>query len=255
MKKASFVVAAALTVAWNVTPLTTPASAQDFGVGPMIDFSVGAHAAAQQHVIEDMNKRDTGRSPRGAGRGSRVVKGRGSSTRLRGSTRFRPNLAARRRMVATWTAQTRAANPRIAANLKRDLAGRDPIVALSSNIARYGLRTDDVADVVTVYLVSSWQGIRGDFADPPLAPVRAARAQMRQVLLSNPRFASAPNAVKQQMAEALLLQMVVDSQSVLVARGNPAQMTRARNTIRQNAIRTLKVDLAKMKLTNQGFRL
>ncbi len=248
--KSSLFVAVALTVAWNGASLTVPASAQELNLGPIIDPMVGAHAAAQQAVIDDINKGGAGskggRGSRPGTRGSRPVSG--------GSTRYRPNLAVRRRTVATWMAKTRAANPQIAANLQRDLRGRDPIVAISSNIGRYGLRTDDLADVVAVYLVSSWQGMRGELNDPPLAPVRAARAQMHRVLLSNRRFTSASNATKQQLADALLLQMVVDTESVRLAKGNPAQMARAQSSIRQNVIRVLKIDLSKMKLTNQGLR-
>lgn len=250
--KSSLFVAVALTVAWNAASLIAPASAQELNLGPMIDPMVGAHAAAQQAVIDDINKKG-GAGSKG-GRGSRPGKVRGSRPVSGGSTRYRPNLSVRRRTVATWMAKTRAANPQIAANLKRDLRGRDPIVAISSNIGRYGLRTDDLADVVAVYLVSSWQGMRGEVNDPPLAPMRAARAQIHRVLSSNRRFASASNATKQQLAESLLLQMVVDDQSVRLAKGNPAQMARAQSSIRQNVIRVLKIDLAKMKLTNQGLR-
>ena len=249
--KSSLFVAVALTVAWNAASLTAPASAQELNLGPIIDPAIVGGIAAQQAVIDDINKGGAGSK---GGRGSRPGT-RGSRPASGGSTRYRPNLAVRRRTVANWMAKTRAANPQVAANLQRDLRGRDPIAALSANIGRYGLRTDDLADVMAVYLVSSWQGIRGEMNDPPLAPVRAARAQMHRVLLSNRRFSSASNATKQQLADALLLQMVVDDQSLRVAKGNPALIARTKNTIRQNTLSVFKIDLSKMKLTNQGFRL
>ena len=254
MKKSFLVVAVALTVGLNIA-VPTRALAQELNLGPIIDPSVGAHAAAQQHVIEDMQKRGGGRSKNRSGRRKGAGKRRVARPVASGSTRFRPDLAARRRTVAAWTTRTRAANPQIAANLKRDLAGRDPIVAIGSNLARYGLRTDDLADVTAVYLVSSWEGMRGKLDDPSYASVRATRAQMHRALLSNRRVASASNATKQQLADALLLQMVVDDQSVRVAKGNAARMTSAKNAIRQNVLRTLKVDLAKMKLTDRGLQL
>ena len=105
------------------------------------------------------------------------------------------------------------------------------------------------------YLVSSWQATRGYINDPSLASVRATLAQMQQVLLANRTFASSSNATKQQLADALLLQMVVDDQSIRIAKGNRAQMLRAQSSVRQSVLRFLKIDLSKLKLTDRGLRL
>ena len=259
MKNVSLTIAPALAATWVLLSFASPMSAQELNLGPIIDPGIAGQAAAQRQIAEQEYKSATGHSWHGSTENTRTKPARGSRSGtngqvVSGSTRFRPNMAARRRLVATWTAKTRAASPQIAANLKRDLAGREPIATIGTNIARFGLRTDDVADVMAIYLVSSWQATRGQVEDPSLASVRATRAQMQQVLLANRTFASSSNATKQQLADALLLQMVVDDQSVRIAKGNPAQMLRAQSSVRQSVLRTLKIDLSKLKLTNQGLR-
>lgn len=261
MKKSSFIVAIALTVAWStVAPLTTPVSAQDdfsavYGMDSTTGFNVLTNSMLTNQAFDRQFKNYYAERSKGrGGRGSRTVRGSGSRTALRGSTRFRPSLVARQRTLATIVAKARATNPQGAAALQRDFAKGDPIVAIAPALARYGLRTDDVADAMAAYLVSAWYGVRGSNQNPSRSSLRATRDQMRQVLLSNPAFASSSNATKQQMSDVLLLQTMVTDRLLTSAKGKPAQMARTQRAIRQGAFNTFKLDLSKMKLTASGLR-
>lgn len=205
------------------------------------------------HVLDQAIRRNGGYGGEGSRRGSRIT----GSPRpvLQGSTRFLPSVAARQRTLAGLVSKARTTDPQAADALQRDFAKGDPIAAIAPGLARYGLRTDDVADAMTAYLVSAWYGVRGSNEDPPRAKVRATREQMHRVLLSTSSFASTSNEAKQQMSDAFLLQLMVTDRLVTDAKGDPSKMDSVKSTIGQTVLNTFKLDLTKMKLTDQGLRL
>lgn len=233
---------------------TAPVSAQDMPAmfQPQISPMIAGHAAALDHAAQAAG------GNRG-GRNGRVIKGRttragSSGRRLRGSTRFRVSRATRARMVAAWFAKMRAIDPKGAAGLEREFAGRSPIKVVEPQIAKYGLRTDDAADSVAVYLVAAWYGARGSNQDPPRSLVRATRNQMHIAMLQNPRFASASDAGKQQLADSVLLQTILDQTYINAGKKSAAEMAQAKKLIRQAALKTFKLDVLKLKLTAKGLR-
>lgn len=252
MKPLSLSVVPALALTWSLLSLTPSASAQELNLGPIIDPMIAGNAAAQRQIAEQEYKRATGRDPRSVtGRKSPST----SSTHIvRGNTRYRVDAAARNRRVAAWKSKLRAVDAKGMAQFERTPAGRDLFAVMGQQLKRYGLRTDDVADTLTVYLVTAWYGVRGSDQDPPRSIVLATRAQMRTSLLTNPAFAAASNATKQEVGEALLLQTVEDSNNLAIGKKNPAQMARVKNLIRQNALQSMHLDLTRLKLTGRGLR-
>lgn len=260
MKSPSLFVALVSVLACGMLSLVLPASAQELNLGPIIDPGIAGNAAAQRQIAEQEYKRATGRDPRSVtGRKSPSTSGSTSTARTvrgkSGSTLYRVDPAARSRRVAAWKNKLRAVDDKGMAQFERTPAGRDLFAVMGHQLRRYGLRTDDVADTLTVYLVTAWYGVRGSDQDPPRAIVVATRNQMRTSLLANPTFAAASNATKQEVGEALLLQTIEDSNNVAIGKKNPKQMAQVKSLIRQNALKVLHLDLTKLKLTSQGLRL
>lgn len=254
MKPSSLPTTLVLAVTWSVLSLISSAAAQELNLGPIIDPGIAGNAAAQRQIAEQEYKRATGRNPRSVTSGAHSPSGSGAVRARSGSARFRVDPAARKRRVAAWMSKMRAVDAKGMAQFERTPAGRDLFAVLGSRLAPYGLRTDDVADALTVYLVSAWYGVRGSDQDPPRAILLATRTQMRSSLLTNPAFVAASNATKQEVAEALLLQTLEDSSNLTVGKKNPAQMARVKSLIRQGALKALHLDLTKLKLTSQGLR-
>ena len=247
MKKLTLLVAATL----FATLGAAPASAQDLDQAAfnnaMITRSQIIHNTGG--ALDPLSVRDR-YIKRGGKAGTRT-----SRPKPRGSTRFRTSSATRRSLLASMVSKARAANPTAATALQRDFAKGDPIAAIAPVLARYGLRTDDVADSMAAYLVSSWYGVRGSNQNPTRAQVLATRNQMRRGLLLNPKFAAVSDATKQQLSDALLLQVMFNDRIITSAKTNPAQMASAKNSIRQGALAMFKVDLTKAKLTSNGLDL
>ena len=258
MNKTSLLVAVALTAtALTAAPLTAPASAQDYGTDSYGYDSIGTNVLMNSMMDKHLMDKVIARQPQsGMGNKSSVSKTKvppPKATAVRGSTRFRTDSAARKTMLAGLVAKARKTNPKAADALQRDLAKGDPIVAIAPALRRYGLRTDDVADSMAAYLVSSWYGVRGSNQDPARAYIQSTRAQMSRALLSAPGFAKSSNAAKQQLSDALLLQIMVNDRQLASAKGDAAKMAKVKSNIRQNVLQTLQLDLSKIKLTNKGL--
>jgi len=253
MKKPSFF-AVALSVVCSMVcsitaPLTLPATAQELNLGPIIDPMIAGQAAAQRQIAEQEYRKATGRSPQGAVKGTATTK----KPVLQGSTHFKSNLTARKRNLAQIVAKVRASDPQAAAGLESAFAKGDPIAAIAPALRRYDLRTDDVADAAAAYVVTAWYAVQGRSDDAPRSHVQGVREQIRRTLLSLPEFGRTSDATKQQMAEALLVQMMIADASFTAAKGKPAQMTKTKAAINQGVRSTLHLDLSKLKLGSQGL--
>ena len=256
MKNVPIYIPSMFALTWSLLSLAPSASAQELNLGPIIDPGIAGQAAAQRQIAEQEYKRATGHAWHGSSGGKRPpTSGRGGAgNTVKGSTRFRVDGTARQKRVAAWMTKMRAVDAKGMAQFERTPAGRNLFSVIQPQLTRYSLRADDLADCLTVYLVNAWYGVRGNDQDPPRAYVLATRTQMRTSLLSNSIFATATDATKQEVAEALLLQTIEDGSNLAVAKKDPKQMPRVKSLIRQGVLKTFKLDMTKLKLTSQGLR-
>jgi hypothetical protein len=80
----------------------------------------------------------------------------------------------------------------------------------------------------------------------------AVRAQAAQALATSGLLRGISDAAKQEMAEALLIQAALIAAAMEQSQGNPATSQQIAAAVSQGA-RTMKVDLARMTLTENGF--
>jgi hypothetical protein len=171
-------------------------------------------------------------------------------------TRFTPSAAARQRGFAQMISQMRGADPAGAAALERELAGSDVIGAIGQRLQPLGLRTDDVADAMTVYVMESWEAVSGRPLPPNRARVQAVRRQMRIASADVPALAGASDATKQMMAESMLIQAAQISGLAEIARQQGGtQATQVADAVRRGCQATLGLDLRTLDLTDRGLVL
>lgn len=170
-------------------------------------------------------------------------------------TSFRSSAAVRKRNFARFVAKTRAVDPQGAVQLQQTLASMDIIAALGPRVAPFGLKTNDVADAMTIYLVGAWSGVRGHTDNPTRAQCLAIRRQIVAAAQRTPQFAGATDAQKQELAEAMLIQAVLLDQAVTSAKDNAEMMDKVKAAIAQGAQRTFGLDLRRVQLTNAGVKL
>jgi hypothetical protein len=226
-----------------------PLAAQD--IGPALDpaqlgTSMAADSAAQrllrqhyaQHGMTSGNP--AGGNPAGAGPQLSPA-----------AFRYAPSLERRKHNLARFAAVSRRIDPDGAARMERVFASSDIIADLQRQLRPLGLRVDDVADAYAVWWLDAWMASRGQSGIPGRAQMAAVRAQAAGALAAT-QVATAGDAVKQEMAEAYLVQSLLIDSYVEQGKTDPARMRRIAAAVKQGARHT-GMDLDSMELTPHGF--
>lgn len=165
---------------------------------------------------------------------------------------YRPSVAERRKNLDRFVARMQSRSPAGAAEVERLFASTDVIGEMGKAIAPMGLRTDNVADAFTMWWINAWLASRGRDDDPSRAQIAAVRRQAVETIAMNPQFAGASNAVKQEFAEANIVQAALIAGTMQGAKGNAAQKRDIAAQVRKGA-RASGMDLDAIELTDAGF--
>jgi hypothetical protein len=167
---------------------------------------------------------------------------------------FRPSPERRKQNLARFVAKTRATDPRGAAELEKFVAD-DLIGVVGTRIAPFGLRTDDVADAMALYVMEAWEFINDRQTPTTRARAMAVRGQIARSILAMPAIAEASDAAKQETADALLVQaaMVANGAAIVQRDGDRKQIEAWRAAVYQGSKATLGFDLKTIVITEEGM--
>lgn len=172
-----------------------------------------------------------------------------------GTLRFRPSLEQRQRNFARFVAKSRAADKAGGDEIERILS--DDIIGLvGKQVAPLGLRTDDVADAVALYVMEAWEVANQQVLQPDRARAQAVRRQMVRAIAATPQFAASGDAAKQELAESLIVHAALLSSGYAQAKndGNQPIMDAVSNAARKGAQDSLGMDLRTVTMTPAGLR-
>lgn len=134
-----------------------------------------------------------------------------------------------------------------------DLAGHDLIGLLGTANAPHGLKTDNVADAFTAWLMINHGLVTGDDSDPTPAQVDGTRKLTTNALMAMPDLVASSDADKQAMADSLLLQALLNQMMIdALKQANPAGVSVAQDEIR-SATRDMGLDLDLLEMTPNGL--
>jgi hypothetical protein len=142
------------------------------------------------------------------------------------------------------------ANRSEAERLFRDLLSKYPQMMRQLDVP-----ANDMASAVSAFLAGSYMAYRNvDFPDEHFKPLVA---QMRQIIGSNPDFAKASNAEKQEMYEqmAILGMFMANTQMALMEKPNPQISANMRQAAKGYLEQFLKTDADRVQITAQGLVL
>lgn len=169
-------------------------------------------------------------------------------------TRYTPSLARRKANMAQFVARTRSVDPAGADQMQAQFASSDLIAEIGKVMPRWGLRSDDFADAYALYWTTAWLGSRGSNDDPPRSQILAVREQIVDALRGDAQFAAANDAMKQELAEAMLIHAMMISQAVNHGISKqPDRLPEIKNAVDAGA-RSMGIDLWSMTLTPTGFQ-
>nr|WP_315381858.1 DUF6683 family protein [uncultured Sphingomonas sp.] len=165
---------------------------------------------------------------------------------------YTPSRSRRSANLAAFVQKTRAVDPRGAADLQKVFAEGDFIERIGALVAPHGLRVDNVADAYAVWWITAWHAARGNNDEPPPATLTAVRAQAASAILATGEIASASDAQKQELAEALWIQSTLIDISIEQAKGDAAHLRQIGDAVRKGA-KGMGLNLDAIDLTSQGF--
>lgn len=123
---------------------------------------------------------------------------------------------------------------------------------LNKALEPFGLRTDNVADMYTMYWMNAWEAAHGVSNPTTKAQAQAVRAQVVAAMLKTPDIVKANDAAKQEFAEALLVQALIVDGLDQAAQKDKSLKAQVEAAARQGA-RGMGLDLDQMRLTEKGF--
>ncbi|MDV3457228.1 DUF6683 family protein [Sphingomonas sp. HF-S4] len=223
-----------------LTGVAAPAAAQDFAAMDMTGMGI----YAMEDSVMDAARGSVSSNRRGSGR-ARVAPA--PAVRLT----YKPSLERRRANFAQFIEKTRKKNPQAAADLQKELSS-DVIEKIGGAIGQFGMRADNVADAYAIWWLNAWLASRQRNDTPPARQIAAVRAQAARAMASVPEMASASDAVKQEMAEANLIQAALLGSMMDDAEGNPTKLRQLAAAVRKGA-RASGLNLDAMDLTDDGF--
>jgi hypothetical protein len=216
------------------------ARAQD---GAAVDMTGMGIYAMEDSVMEAAGRSVTRRAP-GAAAPARAVSPAAFA--------YRPSQEVRRRNVAGFVKKLTAANPQGAGEVRRLVEDPTLFAKIDRALRGVGGRTDNAADAFASYWIAAWYAAHGRDDTPDAATFAAVRRQAADALGAVPQLAGAGDAVKQQVAEANLVQAVLIAATMEGVGRDPAARGRIAAAVRKGA-RASGLDLDAIALTRNGF--
>ena len=165
---------------------------------------------------------------------------------------YRPSPAVRKRVLDAFVTVITRNDPKTEAAVRKEIAQKDPVTSLKAQFPTYGLRPNNLADGMAMYLVQAWYGAHGKVAKGAAAYKAVAR-QTADVFGSMPALARASDATKQEAAEGMMLYGALFEDAVKKAKNDPASLAKVESAIALHARNSLGFDLAALRLGPNGL--
>ncbi|MDG2528543.1 DUF6683 family protein [Caulobacter endophyticus] len=224
--------------------LATPAFAQDIPA----PFEGLMLQEMHRTVMDDLRERNLGI------RGNGPAKPRAAAAGQAVSTAYRPSPQVSAKVRAQFAQHmTRQAGAEGGRKVAAAMQARDPVRNWAQLVAADGLRPGDAADALAGYWVLNW--MIANRGDNNRAQTLAVRDQVRVIMTSNPAYARLSEAQRQEFAEVLMLNFLVQQAAYVDAlkRGDQAALQRLGDAAVARFKGEMGVDLRRLRLTERGF--
>lgn len=123
---------------------------------------------------------------------------------------------------------------------------------LASAMKAKGMDANNVADAYATWWIAAFDAVHGNTGTRSTAVYQAVREQAVSAVLATPGLRGATPALKQEMAEALLVQTILIDVSIEQAQNDPAKMQTLGTAVAQGAL-GMGLNLREIALTEAGF--
>lgn len=166
---------------------------------------------------------------------------------------YKADAARQKATVEQWLTKVGRDDPDTAKQF-RQLFQQQSLSQLNGTwLKQYGMSTSNGADVAAAYLSTAWLIARGNAGDPSRAQITGLRNQLARAMAATPGWTGASNATKQEFADTLMLQGVVNSSLLTSAQNSGRSTEDVGNAVANGAESAFGVDVRQMDLTSAGF--
>ncbi|WP_126665492.1 DUF6683 family protein [Croceibacterium ferulae] len=165
---------------------------------------------------------------------------------------YRPSISRREARLAEFVASVRMRDAAEADALAALFASTNIFAQIDTVMQTAGLTATNLADACTLWWIIAWHGAQGAEATLDPAQAAAVRRQAGAALAAVPALARNDDAMRQMMAEEMLLQALLMDQAVTAAAKDAVQLERVSDLIRRSAAAG-GLDLDAQALTAEGF--
>ena len=171
------------------------------------------------------------------------------------TTTYVPSPEVNGRVRQRVVAPLRQRNPDAAAKLEAALQQQDFREIWARAVASDGLHPNDVADAVASYWVLNWLIVHGQ-TDNTAIQVQGTRRQVVGALDANPAFRGLDDAGRQEMAEAMVYNFVLQyaAYQAATARHDPALLRALAEAAEVRMLQEANLDMRRLALTDDGLR-
>ena len=170
------------------------------------------------------------------------------------ATTYVPSPEVNERVRQRLAAELERRNPGAAAKLEAAMRQQDFRELWAKAVASDGLHPNDVADAVASYWVLNWLIVHGQ-TDNTTAQVRGTRRQVAAALAGNAAFRAMNDAGRQEMAEAMVYNFVLQyaAYQAASARREPALLRKLADAAEARMLAEAKLDMRRLALTDLGL--
>ena len=166
--------------------------------------------------------------------------------------RFAPSTERRRANLAAFVHKARAVDPTGAQQLATLFASGDIIARMEPELAKVGLHTNNLADAYALWWINCWSAVHGDTSTQSRTAIDAVKAQAARALIAGGKTAGTSDTLKQQFAEAMLVQALLLDGALQQAKGDAKQLQLLSTAANKGALE-MGLDMRTMRLTPRGF--
>ena len=168
------------------------------------------------------------------------------------SLSYRRSAAVSKRVLEAFVTVITRNDPKTEATVRGEIARADPMAKLAVEMRKHGLRENNLAAGMAVYLVQAWYGAHGRTASGD-AVYRAVSRQAARVFGAMPTLARASDTTKQETSESMVLYGSLYEDAIVAAKKDPATLAKVKANIATHARNTLGFDLAALRLGPNGL--
>jgi hypothetical protein len=165
---------------------------------------------------------------------------------------FTPSLPLRKQIMAEYFRGLKELNPEAGGQMEAALGQVDIIDMAGQAIAKYGLKTNDMADAYAVYFASAWSGATGYTPDLTKEQVAGVQAMSRNALTSSKDMLALSDEKKQRFTEMMIVAGIMNSILVDAVKDDPAATAKVAADIKAGA-KEFGIDTDAFKITPTGI--